>query len=616
VKANRSRHGKKAAAKSFRISYGSNMNMAETTTKRNEKSQIVRPRRSGKLIVFVLIISIGFGMMYFLHLRIYESRMMKIRADMTQMRYRDALKEIDRLGMIPFTGTDELNYFRGELLLMTAKAEEAMESWEDVRETSGYYAKSILKLTEWLETEGRLGESELKYREALAKKPLNAIDIRHGLIQLLWLEGRLAEASELIEENWMANFKDKGVLDGATLSNLRAHLSIEFEVYPVDHVRKRLLSIYEKRPEDPGVRLALVNLLFRNGEFKEAEAIYQSIQSAPFPEIRNAIDFSGLLIQLKQRDFALSDQVRFKDLEIDLPSAIRLVAEIQNKMKPNQEMNAFLEEAYRLFPANPELIEALTLRSLNQSDRNEAEKLRRRRENLDQIRRDYGNLVGSDLRRDPAKMADMAEKLGRWFEAFAFRSMTNQTKQTQTNSQSLTNQQILDSADASRKRISFSNVLRMFDIKSADVAANQGRDKADHVLLIPKFEDITASSGISFQFESGRTEKRQLPETMSGGLAMIDYDNDGIQDLFLLQGGEFPHASKMANGDRLFRNLGDGQFADVTAAAGFPDQSTGYSHGVAVGDVNNDSYNDLFITRFGEYQLWINTGKGKFQDKT
>src|SRR4029079_17497672 len=86
--------------------------------------------------------------------------------------------------------------------------------------------------------------------------------------------------------------------------------------------------------------------------------------------------------------------------------------------------------------------------------------------------------------------------------------------------------------------------------------------------------------------------------------------------VYCVQGGPFPPTAKTPFGDRLFRNRGDGTFEDATARAGLAAFPGGYSHGVAVGDYDNDGHPDLFVTRWRSYALYRNRGDGTFEDAT
>lgn len=120
------------------------------------------------------------------------------------------------------------------------------------------------------------------------------------------------------------------------------------------------------------------------------------------------------------------------------------------------------------------------------------------------------------------------------------------------------------------------------------------------------FTDVTDSAGIHFKHADGAAGEYHLPETLGTGGAFLDYDNDGDLDLYLVNSA----ASSM-----LYRNNGNGTFADVTATAGVSNQES-YGHGVACGDYDNDGYADIYVTNFGANRLYHNNGDGTFTDVT
>jgi len=124
------------------------------------------------------------------------------------------------------------------------------------------------------------------------------------------------------------------------------------------------------------------------------------------------------------------------------------------------------------------------------------------------------------------------------------------------------------------------------------------------------FEDITASSGLDFIHDPGPTGRYFMPQSMGSGAACLDFDGDGWLDIYLLSFGG-PDA-KTTN--RLFRQNTPGHFIDATDGSGLA--LSGYYHGVASGDVNNDGKPDLLLTGFGTFKLMLNAGNGKFTDAT
>jgi len=130
----------------------------------------------------------------------------------------------------------------------------------------------------------------------------------------------------------------------------------------------------------------------------------------------------------------------------------------------------------------------------------------------------------------------------------------------------------------------------------------------------PWFEDVTEAAGLSFVHVRAQDARFLFPEIMSGGAAWLDYDGDGLLDLYLVQGGALEPEASPPPMNRLYRNRGDGTFTDVTASAEVGD--TGYGMGCAVMDYDNDGDPDLYVTNVGKNRLFRNEGNGTFFDVT
>jgi len=142
------------------------------------------------------------------------------------------------------------------------------------------------------------------------------------------------------------------------------------------------------------------------------------------------------------------------------------------------------------------------------------------------------------------------------------------------------------------------------------------------------FVDAAAKTGLDFVHRSTRSGHYYMPEIMSHGAALVDYDNDGDLDVFVVQSGPLRPPGDAtgrssaprtgADSDRLYRNdlAGGGalHFTDVTATSGIA--TRGYGQGVAAGDYDNDGFTDLYVTSFGPNQLLHNQGDGTFRDVT
>lgn len=139
-------------------------------------------------------------------------------------------------------------------------------------------------------------------------------------------------------------------------------------------------------------------------------------------------------------------------------------------------------------------------------------------------------------------------------------------------------------------------------------AAMEGTDPGFHLV------DVTQKSGISFIHNNGAFGGKYLPETLGSGAAFLDFDQDGWQDILLINGADWPGHKVRRTPMALYRNNRDGTFSDVTQRAGLDLEL--YGMGVAVGDFDNDGFPDLFITAVGQSHLFRNRGNGTFVDIT
>jgi hypothetical protein len=129
-----------------------------------------------------------------------------------------------------------------------------------------------------------------------------------------------------------------------------------------------------------------------------------------------------------------------------------------------------------------------------------------------------------------------------------------------------------------------------------------------------QFTDVTAQAGINFKHNSGAFGKEYLPETVGSGCAFIDYDNDGWQDILLINSMSWPGHPGPKSYPALYHNNKNGTFTDVTKEAGLAVEM--YGLGCAVADYDNDGFDDIYITCLGANHLFMNLGNGKFQDVT
>ena len=129
-----------------------------------------------------------------------------------------------------------------------------------------------------------------------------------------------------------------------------------------------------------------------------------------------------------------------------------------------------------------------------------------------------------------------------------------------------------------------------------------------------RFTDVTAQAGIHFRHNSGAFGKKYLPETMGSGVCVLDYDNDGWQDILFVNSMDWPEHATGKSLPALYHNNKDGTFTDVTRQAGLATEM--YGLGCAAADYDNDGFEDIYITALDGNHLFRNLGNGKFVDVT
>src|SRR6266702_2311635 len=157
----------------------------------------------------------------------------------------------------------------------------------------------------------------------------------------------------------------------------------------------------------------------------------------------------------------------------------------------------------------------------------------------------------------------------------------------------------------------------MMAIIASPLSPDSGAQQAPKAQAAPasvRYTDIRKSAGITFVQDSTWSEEKYYLETMGTGVAWLDYDQDGLMDLYFVQTGAtdaYKPATPLKSA--LYRNNGDGTFTDVTEKAKVGGEGH-YGQGVAVGDFDNDGLPDLYVTGYGSAILYRNNGDGTFTD--
>ena len=160
-------------------------------------------------------------------------------------------------------------------------------------------------------------------------------------------------------------------------------------------------------------------------------------------------------------------------------------------------------------------------------------------------------------------------------------------------------------SDAGKKTVELS---RIFDLREPAIPPIKTQK-----ITGPLFEEIARQSGLEHKYVNGTADLMLMVQPTGGGCGWIDFDGDGLEDLYLNQGGDptLPRSSTQPN-DQLFRNLGNGLFQNITEFAAIDERD--FSQGVAIGDFDNDGFSDIFVTNAGANTLFQNQGDGTFRD--
>ena len=541
---------------------------------------------------------------------------------------------------------------QGSVLLLLGRCEEAMghpelalAAWKEVSADDPDFGRAAESLGGLLINLGRYAPAESFLLEALGQaSESDRYSLLRAYARLLRLEGRFAEVSdvlkaawgrapnpsEVLQDLWQNDTEPVPVsgwqlfLDAADKSDDRVELGRGRHALlsgRFDDAGRMLQKCLDRRPDDSAVWRARLDLAMANANeamFWEAAARIPAEEERPW-------EIAAIRVWLASR----AGDPRAEERE-----AARLV---------------------ELQPFNTEALERLATLALQSGDRSKAEQFRRRKAEIDTAKDAIHKFIirKTDFQSRAGELARLSGVLGRRFDEQAW-NLVAAGSPPQTEAASKTNEnrpqtglrRELDQARASCRDVSNAALARLLttqtrphasqsssiagqlaDLRNTPVIASGDRAPDAPRRSRSDFVDDAEAVGLRFLFDNGRSPKWLLPESLSGGVGLIDFDGDGWLDVYCVQGGSLdvplPAASLVppadrAPGDRLFRNQGNGTFSDVTHQSGIDRLAwgRGYGQGVAVGDYDNDGHPDLFLTRLDHYELFRNRGDGTFEDAT
>jgi enediyne biosynthesis protein E4 len=502
-------------------------------------------------------------------------------------------------------GWDEALYHLGVCEQARNRPAVALEILERVGPDSPWSGWSHVRRSRLEMDLGRFTECEKLLRKGAQMPGPHVAEARWGLVLLLRMEGRFDEARRWLQDGFDAMT--------SAVETLQRLYKLDVDPFPIDGVRTALERAGKQAPFDDRVWLARAHLAIRRGEFADADRwLERCLGNRPDDPVvwRMKLEWALAIGQ--------ADQVR--QALPHLPAALEpkeqvaaLRAWLAEREGDEQHERLALEQSIELNPADARAHERLATLEHKAGRRDRAAKLREKIRAIDRNRELYIRLLSSPSPEAHAtELSQFAGRLGRYFDAARWaslfappsRDIGRQTKQTQV--------------PTSDKASTGPTLADLLESKKPD--GSRLPQTLAPSMLVAEFSDDAGTIGLDFVHENGGAPGKLIPPvTASGGVGLLDFDNDGWLDVYLVQGGPFPpdpKSSSPSGGDRLYRNTRDGSFVDVTAASGIAAMARGYGHGVAVGDIDNDGRDDLFVTRWRHYALYRNRGDGTFEDVT
>jgi tetratricopeptide (TPR) repeat protein len=514
-------------------------------------------------------------------------------------------------------------------------------TWAKIPPRSPYYSRACLNRANLLINGGRYAPAEEVLNAALAMRQTgDRYDLERALSRLYRFEGRNDDVRRVLRASWGRSPDPAGVLKELFL--------LDHSPLPAEALQ---LALEKADDEDDRVWLGRANFALMTARFSDAAGwLDRCLKRRPDDP---AVWHARLKLALAMNDiagiWAAASHLRVDYLDATAVQQLRaeLAARTGQPALERRELTALLEDS----PGDSQALERLAVLAIQAGQAGEAAQLRARKATLDRAQDRFRKIILFDsLAGYVRELAELSQTLGRAFDAEGWFMVAEanphaadasaadhlDSKHPRPFTPDLVRKAVALSApyaldfDRAAQRTALSLGDRIADLRAAGRANGDRPAVSGETMVVdhpgraaPYFVDDADAAGLRFFFDNGQTPQRHLPETMSGGVALLDYDGDGWLDVYCVQGGPLKQCGRGVEttpvaGDRLYHNRGDGSFEDVTESSKIAAIAwgRGYGMGVTVGDYDNDGHSDVFVTRLDTYALYRNRGDGTFEDVT
>jgi cytochrome c-type biogenesis protein CcmH/NrfG len=492
----------------------------------------------------------------------------------------------------------------GGVLFDQGRMQDAVTALRHVRKTDAGWVSAQTLIGEIAVEQGNLVEAERSFRLA-SERDRRAVEARKRLASLLVLERRPAEARSVLRQLFEITRDPRQLAESILISQ------IESETHDLSPEIERFLA---QTPDDPWLRRVWGLFLLSRGRSEEALSHLEAAAKAFENDDLGRFALAECRMTLGVAGDDVSVLGNQPGRAVDVARWWVLRSRLEEVRARDADVLASLQQAVSADPRNSEAHFRLGQAMIRRGDREGGQIHLKRAQALgiqeDMLRRELKRVLRERIEVSAllrigrlCQEAGMTAEARDWFQLAIARDPTQAPQGFDLDRLSA-----VDNAPAvalSRPVLKASALREPHQTSRLETP----RDRS------PRFEDISERARVRFQYECGSTPNLYIADTMGGGVALFDFDDDGWLDIYFVNGCALPFDRRSPpRPNKLFRNRGDGTFEDVTERARIAGR--GYGMGCAVGDFDNDGHDDVFVTGLNQTVLYRNRGDGTFEDVT